>query len=229
MMLYFRGCVIRDKLPEIDAATKKILESSGIDYKILSDEKCCGSFLIRTGFYDDAVELMKSNLDFFINEKILVSCAGCYRTLKKDYKELLGIELDVVHSSEFFQELIESEKIKLKKTSSLITYHDPCHLGRHCNQYDAPRFVISQIGDLVEMEKNKETSRCCGSGGGVRSAYHEISQEIASMRMEDAEKSKADIICTACSFCNLNLNSACKKNEKVFDLSEIILMGLEDE
>ncbi|MDI6644451.1 MAG: (Fe-S)-binding protein [Methanobacteriaceae archaeon] len=228
-MIYFRGCVIRDKLTEIDNATIKILESASIDYKILPNEKCCGSFLMRTGFYDDAIELMKSNLDIFKHEKILVSCAGCYRTLKKDYKDLFGIELDVIHSSEFFQELIESKKLKLNKTSKTITYHDPCHLGRHSNQYNAPRFIIRQLGNLVEMEKNRENARCCGSGGGVRSAYPKVSEEIASMRIDDAKKSNAEIMCTACSFCILNLNSACKKGEKVFDLSEIILMGLKDE
>lgn len=228
-MLYYRGCVIREKLTDVEAATRKILKSSGIDYKVLTDEKCCGSFLLRTGFFDDAVELIKSNINVFKKEKILVSCAGCYRTLKKDYKDLFGIELDVVHSSEFFQDLIESSKLNLKKTSASITYHDPCHLGRHSNQYDAPRFIVNQLGNLVEMDKNRENSRCCGSGGGVRSSYPEISEEIASRRMEDAEKINVDIICTACSFCNLNLNSVCKKGEKVYDLSEIILMGLDDE
>ncbi|MCC7558583.1 MAG: (Fe-S)-binding protein [Methanobacteriaceae archaeon] len=228
-MLYFRGCVIREKLTGISDATQKILEVSGVNYKILSDEKCCGSFLMRTGFCKEAFELMNSNLEILKDEKILVSCAGCYRTLKQDYKELFDVKLDVVHSSEFFQGLIESGKLKLNKIPKKITYHDPCHLGRHCNQYDASRFVLENLGSLVEMEKNRENARCCGSGGGVRSAYPEISEEIASMRMEDARKTGADLITTACSFCTLNLNSACKKGEKVLDLSEIILMGLEDE
>ncbi|MGC9516971.1 MAG: (Fe-S)-binding protein [Methanomicrobiales archaeon] len=228
-MLYFRGCVVRDKLPHISQATEKILNISGTEYKISSEEKCCGSFLIRTGFYDEAVELMSSNIEFLKDEKILVSCAGCYRTLKEDYKEILNVELDVIHTSELFRDLIKNGKLNLNNLSKKITYHDPCHLGRHCNEYGSPRFIINSLGNLVEMEKNKENSRCCGSGGGVRSAHPEISNEIANKRMDDARNTDADLITTSCSFCLLNLKSACRRNEKVLDLSEIILMGLKDE
>ena len=84
-MIYFRGCVVREKLNSIEYATEKILDKLEVDYDILENEECCGSFLLRTGFQNDAIEVMKKTLENIKGEKILVSCAGCYNTLKNDY------------------------------------------------------------------------------------------------------------------------------------------------
>jgi len=85
-MLYFRGCVAREKLGRISKATEEILKSAGIEYRILENEECCGSFLLRTGFREDAEKVMKKTLKEIEGEKILTACAGCYKTFKKDYK-----------------------------------------------------------------------------------------------------------------------------------------------
>lgn len=223
IMIYFRGCVAREKLINVSEATQKILEHVGINYKIMENEGCCGSFLLRTGFVDDAKEVMKNNLKDIGGEKVLVTCAGCYKTFKKDYKELLDVEIDVVHTSQLFGELIESGAIGLKPSKEKITYHDPCHLGRHIEEYDAPRYVISRTADLVEMELNREKSRCCGAGAGVRSAYPEITDDIARIRLKDADEAGADSLVTACPFCILNLNSG---DKKVLDISELVLKAL---
>lgn len=228
-MIYFRGCVIRERLNNISEAIELILNKLGVDYRILKDEGCCGSFLLRTGFQDEAVDVMMKNLDKLKDEKILVSCSGCYRTLKNDYTKILGTKLDVVHVSQFFNNLIEEGDLKFKKTNEKVTYHDPCHLGRHSGEYDAPRNLLSKIVDLVEMERNREKSRCCGAGAGVKSAFPEIAQELSKKRIEDAKKSGVDIIATACPFCILNLKLECSDHERVLDLSEIIIMGLENE
>lgn len=225
-MIYFRGCVAREKLNNISEATEEILKAADINYKLLENESCCGSFLLRTGFVEDAVEVMENRLKEIENEKILVSCAGCYRTFKKDYPEILGVELDVVHTSQFFNELIETQKLKVDFLDETVTYHDPCHLGRHLEEYDAPRKILNKITNLVEMQRNKEKARCCGAGAGVRSAYPEITENIAKMRIEDAENVKAEILVTSCPFCILNLSSASKDNKNVLDLSEIIVKYL---
>ena len=89
-MIYFRGCVVREKLSSISNATETILKKAGVDYTIIDNEKCCGSFLMRTGFKDDALEVMEETfkqLQDMGDDKILVSCAGCYNTLKNDYKK----------------------------------------------------------------------------------------------------------------------------------------------
>ncbi|MEL7669179.1 (Fe-S)-binding protein [Methanobacterium sp.] len=222
-MIYFRGCVAREKLNNIAEATEKILKKAGIDYKILENETCCGSFLLRTGFAHDAKEVMKNTLKEIREEKIITSCAGCYKTFKKDYKEILGVELDVVHTSQLFNDLIKDGKIEPLFLDKTVTYHDPCHLGRHLEEYNAPREILDNISNLVEMDRNKEKSRCCGAGGGVRAAFPEITENIAEMRIKDAEDVEAEILVTSCPFCILNLKSASKDDKKVLDLSEIII------
>lgn len=222
-MIYFRGCVAREKLNNIAEATEKILKHADIDYKILDNETCCGSFLLRTGFVSDAKEVMKNTLKEIGKEKIITSCAGCYKTFKNDYNEILGVELDVVHTSQLFNELIRTGKLEPPFLDKTVTYHDPCHLGRHIEEYDAPREVLSKISNLVEMERNKEESRCCGAGGGVRAAFPEITENIAKMRIKDAEDVDAEILVTSCPFCILNLRSVSEDDKKVLDLSEMII------
>jgi Fe-S oxidoreductase len=224
-MIYFRGCVAREKLNNISNATEKILNHAGIDYKILENETCCGSFLLRTGFVNDAKEVMKNTLKKIGEEKIITSCAGCYKTFKKDYNEILGVELDVVHTSQLFNELIKEGKIKVDFLDKIVTYHDPCHLGRHIGEYDAPREILDKITNLVEMERNKEKSRCCGAGGGVRAAFPEITENIAKMRIKDVEDINAEILVTSCPFCILNLRSVSEDDKKVLDLSEMIIQS----
>ncbi len=224
MLIYFKGCVVREKLKTVGKATEEIINQAGIDYKVLDNVDCCGSFLLRTGFTDNAIEVMRETFDKIGDNKVLVSCAGCYRTFKEDYKEILGVDLDVVHTSQFFKELIEKGVLKLEPIPRDVTYHDPCHLGRHLKEYDAPRWVIKKSANLVEMEKNRENARCCGAGAGVRSAYPEITQEIGKMRIEDGGKTGAQIMVTACPFCILNLESV--SDLEVLDISQIILKAL---
>lgn len=204
-MIYFRGCLSREKLKVIPDATVKLLKMAGIDYTILDNEGCCGSILLRTGFVVDAIEIMKDTLKDLKGEKVLVSCAGCYRAFMKDYPDILGEELDVIHTSQLFDQLIKEGKIEPSVTQEEVTYHDPCHLGRHLGEYETPRQVIQHFSRLVEMEDNREKARCCGAGGGVRSAFSDLSLQIARMRMDDAKKTRANSLVTCCPFCVLNL------------------------
>lgn len=246
-MLYFRGCVVREKLPQVEMATCMILKKAGVDYSIFDGEECCGSFLLRTGFVDDALEVMHKTSQHLMDEKILVSCAGCYNTLKNDYKKYLGVELDVIHTSQLFSNLIKEGIIKPKKLPVNVCYHDPCHLGRHCGEYQSPRDVLSSIANLVPMENEKENSHCCGAGGGVKSAHPEIAGKLAQQRIDDALKTDADVLVTSCSFCIINLQDTGRKYQHdedrllnalgisntvhglpVMDLSEILLWALSE-
>ena len=227
MLLYFRGCTAREKLNSISKATERILKAAKINYETLEDEQCCGSVLLRTGFVDDAIEQMKGNLKDFEGKTIVTSCSGCYKTLKEDYKKYLGVDLKVIHISQLLEQLIKENRINLKGNKDLrVTYHDSCHLGRHAGEYEAPRNVIQSISNLVEMENNKENARCCGSGGGVKSAYGELSNSIAQLRIKEAEDTDADLVVSACPFCKLNLSQN-SDNLEILDLSEFVLEHLD--
>jgi Fe-S oxidoreductase len=214
-MLYFRGCTAREKQTGIQDATEKLLNIAGIDYHILDDEKCCGSVLLRTGFVDEALAQMEKNAQILKGEKILTSCAGCYKTLKEDYDGL-----DVIHISQLLDELINQGKLVFSKRDFDVTYHDSCHLGRHMEVFDEPRRVIESAANLIEMENSREDSLCCGAGGGVKSAYPEIAGEIAKSRLMQARDTKCEVLVTPCPFCKLNLEN---DDLEVLDLTEFLL------
>ncbi|WP_405306847.1 (Fe-S)-binding protein [Methanobrevibacter sp.] len=214
-MLYFRGCTAREKQTDISKATEELLTLAGIDYHVLEDEKCCGSVLLRTGFESEAKEQIEKNTEVLKDEKIIVSCAGCYKTLKEDYKGL-----DVIHISQLLDELIREKKLELTKTDLDVTYHDSCHLGRHCDVFDEPRNVIENVANLVEMENNRENSLCCGAGGGVKSAYPEIASQMAQSRIAQAKETGCKTLVTSCPFCKLNLEN---DELEVLDLTEFLV------
>ncbi|WP_432644875.1 (Fe-S)-binding protein [Methanobrevibacter sp.] len=222
-MLYFRGCTAREKLTDIQLATEKLLRLADVDYHILDDEKCCGSVLLRTGFLKEAQEQIKKNTEIFKGETIITSCAGCYKTLTEDYDGL-----NVIHISQLLDELIREGKLDLSEIEFDVTYHDPCHLGRHCGVFDEPRSVIKSVANLVEMKNIRENSLCCGAGGGVKSAYPEIANQISKLRIAQAVETGCKTLVTSCPFCKLNL-----KNDdiEVLDLTEFLVSygGLNEE
>lgn len=214
-MLYFRGCTAREKETGIAEATEKLLGLANVDYHILDDEKCCGSVLLRTGFEDEAKKQIAKNTEVFGDETILTSCAGCYKTLLQDYEGL-----DVIHISELLAILIDEGRLKFNKKDLDVTYHDSCHLGRHCKVFDEPREAIESVANLIEMENIKENSLCCGAGGGVKSAYPQIASELAEARISQANDTNCSILITPCPFCKLNLKDY---GLEVLDLTEFLI------
>ena len=214
-MLYFRGCTAREKQTGISQATERLLKEAGVDYRTLDDEKCCGSVLLRTGFLKEAEEQIRRNTDVLKGEKIITSCAGCYKTLKDDYEGL-----DVIHISQLLDKLIKEGKIKISKKDFDVTYHDSCHLGRQGGVFDEPREVIKSVANLIEMENNRESSLCCGAGGGVKSAYPEIANQMAELRINQAKQTGCSTLVTPCPFCKLNLEN---DDMEVLDLTEFLV------
>ena len=214
-MLYFRGCTAREKETGIEKATRKLLDLAGVEYHILDDEACCGSVLLRTGFESEAKRQMAKNTEVLKGEKIITSCAGCYKTLSQDYEGL-----DVIHISQLLDELIKDGKLNFDKTDLNVTYHDSCHLGRHMEVFDEPRDVIKSIANLIEMENIREESLCCGAGGGVKSAYPEIAGEMAKARLNQVKDTNCKTLVTPCPFCKLNLKN---DDVEVLDITEFLV------
>lgn len=218
--VYFVGCFDSYRYPEFAKKTFKVLQHFGVT--LLPDEQCCASPLLRTGFLEEAEKIMEHNLEQIKKvgaQTVITSCAGCYTTLKNNYPE----ELRIISLPEFLAEHLD--ELKLKKLDFTVTYHDPCHLGRHNKIYDAPRKVIQAICTLKEMKNIKENSRCCGGGGGVRIGYPDLSLELARNRLEDVPKG-VDYIVTSCPLCVRNLRDA-GGNIEVIDIVELVAMAME--
>ena len=239
-ILYWAGCsgAYDARGKEISQSVVDIFNKADIDYACLGNEEMCtGDSARRIGneyLFQTMAEQNKETLEKYEFKKIVTQCPHCFTTLKNDYAEL-GIELDVVHHSQFIDELIEENKISPQPwVDDDVTFHDPCYLGRHNNEYDAPRSVLQSVlrdGEIKEMEFSKSNSFCCGAGGG--NMWYEIKtgDRINQNRVKQAVDTKSKTVAAACNFCNIMLEDGVKttQNEEnilVLDIAEMVSKGL---
>jgi len=235
-VLYFAGCTASFRLQNLAKNSVEVLTKLGIEFNYAGkNEVCCGSPFIRTGQLDLAKMLFEKNYKTWIGmgvETIVTSCPGCYRTIAKDYPKFakeMGYEYDfeVYHTVMMIERFIKSfdEELEIR-----ATYHDPCHLGRHMGIYDEPRKVIRRLGiDLIEMERSREYSLCCGAGGGLRTQFGDLSFKIGRERIDEAARTGAKYLITACPFCEFHLSKSSEKfnkNIKVLDVVELVNRAL---
>ncbi len=234
--LFFVGCTSAYRMNEMSVNFLEIANKAGLNLTITPNEWCCGSINLRTGSEDSFQKQAEHNAEAFREaevDKIVANCSGCYKTLKNDYpKRLDDFEFEVLHSIELIDQLINEGKLKIKnKIGGIITYHDPCHLGRHSRIFDAPRNVINAIrkDNFVEMRRNKNYAFCCGAGGGVKSAFPDLAFEIGKERFEEAQETNARYLTTLCPFCLNNLKTVAmtyKTGLEVVDLLELVKKAL---
>ena len=229
--LLFIGCTysLDRSLQETPKALASIMEKAGVDYQVmLENELCCGSTVKRLG--DEALfeRTMKENAKAIMDSNpgtLVTPCAGCYKTLSQDYgSHLDGVE--VMHSTQYLLKLIREGRLELESMNSVVTYHDPCHLGRHSGIYDEPRAVLASIPglQLVEMKDSRELARCCGGGGGLKTAFPKVSLEIAARRVREAESTGASVLVTACPFCLQSLSAAIEATESDIELVDLTVL-----
>ncbi len=217
-VIYFPGCVAKFRMHKVYDATTTLLDAAGVKYAIPEGLVCCASVLMRSGH--DASKAIEANTAIMRGKKVVVSCAGCYNTLKNDYE---GIE--VYHITEFM--LDQVDKLKFKTDEVTVTYHDPCHLGRACGLFEEPRKLIAAVPGvkLQEYETNRENAECCGGGGGVKAAFPEKANELGAVRAKQAEDMGVDVLLTTCPFCKLNIGD--KTELPMMDVIEFLIEHLE--
>ncbi len=232
-ILYFGGCTAEMKQTNLAISTARVLNKLGIKFCMLGeDECCCGSVLIRTGQYQKeelAKKLAILNVEA-IEKKgakiVLYACSGCFRASLVDWPRLIGKELPfkVMHVSQYLSDLIEKGLINWEKKpfddDKVVTYHDPCHLGRHVGVYEEPRNILKSMPGMsyVEMKRSKSYQRCCGAGGGVKAGIPELALSISKQRVMDAEEvlygpeknGDINVFAQACPFCKRNLSDGKK-------------------
>ncbi|MBR4244269.1 MAG: (Fe-S)-binding protein [Candidatus Methanomethylophilaceae archaeon] len=233
-VVFFAGCTGSYRMQHIAQAGVHVLDRAGVQMNCLGpDEWCCSSPLIRTGNEKESTDCAYHNVekaDAIGAKDMVMTCSGCYKTVSCDFGRFYAkAGQNVYHFSQYVEQLINDRKLPLNNEfNHKVTYHDPCHLGRHSGVYDAPRNVIKKIKgvEFVEMERSRENSRCCGAGGGYKSTYPDFALNIGIERIHDAEATGADVLISCCPFCVLNLTQAAKKigsNIKVMDLSQVLL------
>ena len=226
-----------DRAKKITRAFVKVLNYANVSFGVLGvEESTSGDVAKRAGneflFQMQAlanIEVMNS----YNIKKIITTCPHSFNILKNEYPDLGG-NYEVYHHSEFVHDLIESKKITISQNSieEVMTYHDPCYLGRGNNIYNQPREIIKRLSkNFIEMPRNKRNSLCCGAGGAQMFKEAEKgSAEINIVRTQEALDTKSKIIVTGCPFCNTMMSDGVKNiNEGaalVKDIAEVVAESL---
>ena len=236
-IVFWVGCAgsFDERAKKITKAFAKILVDSKISFAVLgSEEICTGDPAKRSGneflFQMQAMQNI-STLDKYGVKKIVTTCPHCFNTLKNEYPELGGT-YEVIHHSQFLDELIKNKKLSFKDglyKGKRITYHDACYLGRANQVYESPRNLIRKLkAELIEMKNCKSKGLCCGAGGAQMFKEAEKGdKEINIKRTEQALEANTDIIAAACPFCNTMLSDGIKNKEMenkvaLMDIAELI-------
>lgn len=238
-ILFWVGCAgsFDDRAQKVTIAFARILTAAGISFAILgNEEQCTGDPARRAGneflFQMSALQNIEV-LNAYEIKKIVTACPHCFNTLKNEYPALGG-NYEVVHHTQFLQQLIDDGRLKLQEGGHFkgkrITYHDSCYMGRVNGVYEAPRAVLEQLdADLVEMKRSKRNGLCCGAGGAQMWKEDEPGDKrINTERVDEALGTGAEAIVANCPFCITMLTdgvTAADKQESVmvYDLSEMIL------
>jgi Fe-S oxidoreductase len=167
-------------------------------------------------------------------KKVITACPECYRTLKLDYPKQFGSQqFEVFHISEFLSQKISEKKLELKSQNMKVTFQDPCRLGRHMKEYDAPRQVLNSLKgiEFKEMAHHHKRAICCGVSGWMNCS--QISKSIQSQRLREAVASGADTLVTSCAKCQIHFTCAMQDENvsqdikiKIKDLTELFAENL---
>lgn len=243
-VLYFVGCLPYFEVvfssqgvaaAEIARSVVRLLNASGERPQVLADERCCGHDLLWEGDVETFRRLAEQNQRLIRAsqaKRIVTACPECARTLALDYPAFgydLGVE--VLHLSQWLARALKEGRLTLARREQRLTYQDPCRLGRHLGEYEAPRAVLAALGELVEMEPSGRLAQCCGTSAWT--ACGAVNKALQVERLEHARATGADLLVTACVKCQIHFRcvlSTAGVDEgsriEVVDLAQVAAQGL---
>ena len=226
VVLYI-GCVGRTTEVETTAHAIELLQRLGIDFTTM-EEVCCEAVKEEIGSQANT-ERIRQNIERMKaagGREILFLCPTCLKTFQEyDQNHPTGLIFRTTTSYLRDQFTFTS----LDKNQDIVTYHDPCHLGRGLGNFDTTRALLKEIGTTYsEMEHHHRESLCCGAGGGIRGFFPKLSRDIARRRVKEAEEVKADFLLTDCLSCKHNLKQGVpwEGKTKVMTTPEYLLEGI---
>jgi heterodisulfide reductase subunit D len=236
-ILFWVGCSgsFDDRAKKITKAIVRILNHVNIKFAVLGvEEGCTGDPAKRAGneflFQMQAMQNI-SVLNGYGIKKIVTGCPHCFNTIKNEYPGLGG-NYEIVHHTQFIQQLIDEGKLAVKGggfKGKKIVFHDPCYLGRGNDVYEAPREILQKLdAELVEMKRSRAKGLCCGAGGAQMFKEAEKgNKEVNIERSDEALALNPDVIAVGCPFCNTMMTDGVKhfnkeEQTKVLDVAELI-------
>jgi len=187
-----------------------LLQKMGVDFTIASTEGCCGYPLLAAGMVEQAAAAMTENIERYVRlgvEQLVFVCPGCCETFQKKVPQLLGRPLPfrALHLVELVAQELDAGRIEFAgmPPGSMLTYHDPCTLGRALGVYQAPRSILAAIpgSQVIEMPRHGRDSFCCGAGSFVRYDFPRLTQDAGLERWKEAVKTGASQLLTSCPGC----------------------------
>ncbi|KAA0114433.1 (Fe-S)-binding protein [Mycolicibacterium sp. P9-22] len=246
--LFWVGCAgaYEDRAKKTTKAVAELLSTAGVKYLVLgTGETCTGDSARRAGneflFQQLAAQNVETINELFegveaVDRKVVVTCPHCYNTINREYPQL-GSNYTVVHHTQLLNRLVRDKRlIPVTSVDQEVTYHDPCFLGRHNKEYEAPRELVGAAGaKLTEMPRHADRGLCCGAGGARMWMEEHIGKRVNTERTEEAIDTGASAIATGCPFCRVMITdgvddvAAARDIEKVevLDVAQLLLNSLD--
>ncbi|MHA3024048.1 heterodisulfide reductase-related iron-sulfur binding cluster [Mycobacterium sp. BMJ-28] len=246
--LFWVGCAgaYEDRAKKTTKAVAELLATAGVKFLVLgTGETCTGDSARRAGneflFQQLAAQNVETINELFegveaVDRKVVVTCPHCYNTINREYPQL-GSNYTVVHHTQLLNRLVRDKKlIPVTSVDQEVTYHDPCFLGRHNKEYEAPRELVGAAGaKLTEMPRHADRGLCCGAGGARMWMEEHIGKRVNTERTEEAIDTGASAIATGCPFCRVMMTdgvddvAAARDIEKVevLDVAQLLLNSLD--
>ena len=243
--LYWVGCAgaLEDRAKKTTRAFAELLHIAGVKFAVLGDgESCTGDPARRLG-NEFVFQMMAQQNVETLNEVgadrtvIVATCPHCFNTLSREYPQVGG-HYEVVHHTQLLSRLVEEGRLTpVTPIDQLVTYHDPCYLGRHNEVYTPPREVLSTVPGLrtQEMHRCKERGFCCGAGGARMWMEEKIGKRVNVERVDEALALNPDVVSTACPFCLVMLGDAvtakqqdgsAREDVEVVDVAQLLLTSV---
>jgi len=238
-VLYFVGCVsaFYPQAYSIPQSMVQIFERAGISFTTMGGQEwCCGYPLYGAGMKDLVAELAQHNLERVKelgSTKLVTTCPSCYYAWTHVYPEFVELpaELEILHAVEYLEQLLDQGGIELGEVQRIVTYHDPCDLGRKSGVFDAPRAILNSIPglDFREMAMHGENAMCCGGGGDVEISDRQVTGEVGVLRRQQAQETGAEAVISACQQCKRTLLTGARQAKirmRAMDISELVLESM---
>lgn len=232
--VYFVGCVssFYPRSYSIPQALVQVMDRAEVVFTTMGGEEwCCGYPLYVAGMRDQMVDSAQHNVESVRSvgaRRVVFTCPSCYYAWSHLYPEVTSTSgLQFLHATEFLAELLDEDELVMGAVEEVVTYHDPCDLGRKSGVYDAPREVLAAIPglELREMSMNRQDSLCCGGGGDVETVDPDVPAEVAAKRLAQVEATGAKYVASACQQCARTLQEGARRNRiriRAVDVVELV-------
>lgn len=238
-VLYFVGCVAAfyPQAYSIPQSLVQILDQAEVSFTTMGGQEwCCGYPLYGGGMKDLVGQLAQHNLERVKElepHTLVTTCPSCYHAWTHLYPEFVELpaQLEILHATQYLARLLEQGSISLGPVERVVTYHDPCDLGRKSGVYGAPRALLNSIPGLEfrEMASAGENAMCCGGGGDVEISDRQVTGEVGVLRMQQAQETGAEAVVSACQQCKRTLLTGARQAKirmRALDISELVLESI---